>query len=801
MSGSLRWFIARWLPLFTLCACCISGAFGQTSLDAVLKKLTAKSPAVRSAGVRELAQFGCDTRTFQPLVTALGDTDPGVRKQAAIALRERRSPQAVPALLALLKDPNPNIRAVVIETLQETADPRAVNALIGIWQTDKEKDLRDKAFWALILIDDMRATDTMLAALNNPAHCARAIEALGHMGDDRAYDALCKIAIDTHHPHQGDAQRALGVFGDSRVSESLYPLLTPESDMCAEVLAQNLDPRVVPYFIDRLKDQPSLASVVGLLHDERCVEPLIRLAGDTAGDRSTRFFAINALGAIRDSRAVPVLLAALKEKAGGDMSLCAAAITALESIGDVNAVPALLPFAQDEKSPYCIATVRALGTLRSPLAIEALRARAKSQDWFMRADAYFALAGIPDARAVQSVVAMLRTNTDNLTGGGWREEEFCTTLAANPCMTVEQYLEVLQSGDMSIFTALAHTPLRDPRLLEAMVTWITRNGGRWTPSPALADALALYGTQANAALLAALDKPESTNDMVITLLGILHEPRAVPALLPMLEYGVNDEAILVLGELGAKEAIPRLLEIAQSKEHISVSRRWAALEALGALKEPRAFDLLLAASQQGGMRIAAARGLGKLGDARATETLIALLKNDDDRVSDAAAWAILQLPPDPRTIDPLLEILHDVYGPDIERRIYAAKALTRFPDERILFEFCQTVRRNSPWSPDPVQRLLIHLLGERKDRRSVRTLIKCLRSGDVDRVVAVEAAWALGRIGDQRAVPALITLVNDRQPAIRSSVLTALQQLTGQDFSSDHARWVAWWTKAIAKAG
>lgn len=801
-SSTLKLLIVRLLGLFTCCACFATVGFAQTSLDLLLKKLTDPKPAVRIAAVQELSTvWQNDIDAFRPLVAALADADPAVRKYAAMGLRNRRNPRAVPALLTLLKDPNPNIRTAVIDTLQETADPRAVESLIAVWQTDKEERLRNQAFSAICFIADMRATDTLLTMLKDPAHSSLAIRALGSIGDDRAFEPLLAIAKDANHPQRQEALQALEAFGEPRVVDLFLPQLAPGEDVMADVVLNSLDPRAVPYLLKDIETNRWRVGKFRTLHDERAVDMLIRLTGAAGEEQQTRFFAIEALGAIRDRRAVPALVKALQEKTGGNLSLCYAAIQALGSIGDANVVPALLPLLKDVSVPIRFAVVAALRNIQSPLTIDALLTLTKSPDYFMRNDAYYALACIPDARAVQIVVTMLLTLQENLAGSGWDEENFFTALAENPRMTADHYLSILRnSHNMSIFQALAHTPIRNQLLFDAMIQWLVDNGDYCAPDVALSQALLPYGKAATDALLAQVTNPETNSSMIITMLGEIGDQRAIPPLMRIFENNSSSDVIIALGKLAAKDITPQFLKIARSTDQALITQQWAALESLGALKEQSAFDLLVAASQKHpgdtsvGRRVSAASGLGKLGDIRAVEPLIDALRDDDNRVYTAATLALLQLPPDPRTIEPLLDILHDAYSSDMQGRVYAAQALARFPEERILFEFCQTLQRPSlVGSTEQIRRSLAHLLGLRKDPRAVRSLTRCLNYGTGDPGVAAEAAWALGQIGDARAIPALMNVVNDANPGVRTAATAALQLLTGEDFGANHARWVAWW--------
>ena len=815
-SSKLKLFVFRLLVLLVLYSCFSTLGFAQNSLDPLLKNLADPKPAVRIAAIQKVLENRLifDTDVFRLVLAALSDTDPAMRKYAAMCLRDSRDNRTVPALLTLLNDPNPNIRAAVIEALQEIADPRAVKPLSIVWQTDKEERLRNQAFSALLSIADMRITDTLLAMLQDPDKCKLAIEALGEVGDDRAFEPLMAILKDDNTPQGSNALIELGAFGDPRVADYVLPKLTPESGTAYFIL-DSLDPRVIPPILKNIDTYKWMVSGLRKLHDERAVDILIRLAGDKLEKRQTRCFAIEALGGINDSRAVPTLIKSLQEKTTDDISLCYTAIEALGNIGDAQTIPALLPLLENKDEQIRSAVVVALRKIQSPLAIDGLLTLTKTTDYFMRNEALYALLCIPDARAVQIVVTMLLNPHDKCSGSDFNEEDFYLALAKNPFMTEEHYLSLLQKGDGNIFLALASTPIHNQHLLDAMVQWMVKNAGYWTPDASFSKALSPYGKAGKDALLAQLDNIEIDRSMIITMLGEMGDQRAIPPLMSIFKNYSSPEVIIALGKLGAKDIAPRLLKIARATDG-ELFTQMAAYEALGDLKEQGAFDFLVAELKSNDKKASAARGLGKLGDIRAVAPLITALQEDPE----AATWALLQLPPDPRTIDPLLDILHNGnFLEGVQQRIYAAEALARFPDERILFDFCQVLHQNSHTKKEPLKRTLIHLLGERKDPRAVRTLIRFTYSASTDPYamllnisnkpalirftysdstdpgVAVEATWALGEIGDARAIPALINVVNDDNPDVRTAAADSLQKLTGQNYGNDHARWVAWWTK------
>jgi HEAT repeat protein len=76
-------------------------------------------------------------------------------------------------------------------------------------------------------------------------------------------------------------------------------------------------------------------------------------------------------------------------------------------------------------------------------------------------------------------------------------------------------------------------------------------------------------------------------------------------------------------------------------------------------------------------------------------------------------------------------------------------------------------------------------LGRMGDPRAVEALIPLL--GDPDWRVRLKAAWALGRIGDARAAPHLNRLARDESEAVRDMAKEAAQELLKKQFRASSA--------------
>ncbi len=124
-------------------------------------------------------------------------------------------------------------------------------------------------------------------------------------------------------------------------------------------------------------------------------------------------------------------------------------------------------------------------------------------------------------------------------------------------------------------------------------------------------------------LIAALRDPEHRTGVAESLAD-MGAVAAIPPLIRLLDAAdphVRSTAARALGRLGASEALIRLREIALEDEEAFV-RAWA-IDALGHLGDARAVDFLLPLLRDDSARVrgATALALGQLGDLRALEPL------------------------------------------------------------------------------------------------------------------------------------------------------------------------------------
>lgn len=285
------------------------------------------------------------------------------------------------------------------------------------------------------------------------------------------------------------------------------------------------------------------------------------------------------------------------------------------------------------------------------------------------------------------------------------------------------------------------------------------------------------------------DDHPTVRSYAASALGDLGDKRATEGLIAALRdvrQGVVTSAIMSLRQLGDQRATEPLIELLDSEDAYIAQE---AVEALGDIPDTRAVEPLIRILEdtKSRLRADAAKSLGGLRDQRAIPALIAGLGDADTAVRGGCANSLRFLP-DTRAVAPLIRVLNDrdggirwcaadALGPikdrraiiplmraamdrDADVRMCAVLSLGDFKDPRVVELLLSTLEYDNDYS---VQRCAASSLGVIRSRRAVPDLLECLRrtkwNAYENSELRVSAIWALGRIGDERAVEPLIALL------------------------------------------
>jgi HEAT repeat protein len=176
------------------------------------------------------------------------------------------------------------------------------------------------------------------------------------------------------------------------------------------------------------------------------------------------------------------------------------------------------------------------------------------------------------------------------------------------------------------------------------------------------------------------------------------------------------------------------------------SVRYEALNSLGRFNDPKIVDaaIRLLSDTDIKVKLAALRIMEEHPDVRSVDKLIALLNDQNMQIVREAIIALGSLK-DGSAVEPLIRILNDEHRPSLNRGGYMHEIKSRTADA----------------------------LGNIGDKRAVPHLIYLLDTSELIR----PAARALGALQDRRAVPALMSIYGSVKPYVRFDILNALASI------------------------
>lgn len=190
-------------------------AIGRPAVEPLVGALGDGRPQVRRNAAWALAEIR-DERAADPLVKALGDEAWQVRSFAAIGLGELGSRQAVEPLVAALRsERNAQVRWYVAASLGRFRDPRVIEPLVAALK-DEQPRVRAYAAASLGQLQSRLAVEPLIAALADESAQVRmyAAASLGQMRDPRANAPLNAALNDRNQQVRAYARAALDQLRD-----------------------------------------------------------------------------------------------------------------------------------------------------------------------------------------------------------------------------------------------------------------------------------------------------------------------------------------------------------------------------------------------------------------------------------------------------------------------------------------------------------------------------------------------------------------------------------------------------------
>jgi len=564
---------------------------------------------ILSIGAASSAQTPRQSDQVRQLISWLSYPDSSMREQATEQLGRLGEPAVLP-LIELLGSGGKYVRPYAAKALGALRDARAVPALILALGDDENWVLQLEAEKALLQIG-APAVESLMAALADPASQPRSrgriVAVLGKLGDGRSAVLLLRAMRD-------DALRDAAV--------SALKLLPPEA------FAGVIDPALAEPVVAELcraaypDDARQLLARLG----PAAVGPLVAVLGDRL-DARARERAVDALGGIKDPRAVDPLVGVLAEEITPSQ-LGQRAALALKQIGDARSIEPMLAILHDQGS--------------------------RKHKW-----ATEVLSGIDDPRATAALIGELNSPVllnindamESLVRSGGDTVRRLLAESANPSSPVRCVsLQVLGKRREPAALELILGALVDPSNSPAVRRCAARAAesmGDTRAVPNLISALkdsdvlvrresaatlhALADPRAADALAAALADPDVTvRESAAEALVTLADRRMMSALIVALRDpsgSVRSSAAKALGRIGDPQAIPALVAILQLPNQLVQNSAAGALADIG----PAAVDALLAVvgGTDSSARRFAAQALGGIADPRAQERLRTALRERD----------------------------------------------------------------------------------------------------------------------------------------------------------------------------
>ena len=147
-------------------------ALGKPAVEPLITALSNTNPSVRrnaAWAIGEVTGVSTSGRSaaVEPLINALHDADAWVRLAAAFSLGELRPRRATESLIAALTDSEWSVREMVVRALGEMKSRAGVERLTAVLLQDGDERVRRKAAWALGEIKDRLALEALTAALSD----------------------------------------------------------------------------------------------------------------------------------------------------------------------------------------------------------------------------------------------------------------------------------------------------------------------------------------------------------------------------------------------------------------------------------------------------------------------------------------------------------------------------------------------------------------------------------------------------------------------------------------------------------
>jgi len=578
--------------------------------DPILKALKDKNPSVREAAASYLKHLGKlskgylkETSIISSLIGALEDSDPRVREEASVALAYYKDWQAIDPLIRRLKDESPWVRLNAIFALGELKSPRVIDPLLDL--------LNDQVDWRNKFVQQ---------------ECVIAIRKIGH-----PYPKVITALMNNFNDPflKPEIIKSLGKFQVAEARDLLAEALKDPNEKIRKLAIEALS-RVPGASPSRRVDIPQTSGRVG----ESNVEVIVKSLNDPSAE--VRAQSAEALGRLRDNRAVEPLLATLNDK---DERVREKAVVALGSFSDERIFDALVNFILKDSNAnlrnQAEKTFKSGAERTCKERVFVRRKQEAAQEIKSGTTVHVGRHLMIHPVAVNKIVGIYSPNPAmqvtllNMIGLFWdaRIEEYFMKCLGNPSPQVRQIaltlldsygsdkavpklIEALKDKDRGVRAHAARTLgySKDKRALEPLIERLNDSDDEVRAAALIS--LGNFDDRRVSELSLELlrDKASSVRSSAVWNIKKKPDKRAVESLIPLLNdpyWFIPPNAAEALGIIGDKRAVEPLIDALNGK---------------------------FSSNRSGGgdnrLREEAAEALGNIGDERAIEPLEKILKSN-----------------------------------------------------------------------------------------------------------------------------------------------------------------------------
>ncbi|NEO31400.1 MAG: TIR domain-containing protein [Symploca sp. SIO3C6] len=479
-----------------------------------------------------------------------------------------------------------------------------------------------------------------------------------------------------------------------------------------------------------------------------------------AGLEVSQLFKVELLGLTKSERAVYFLNQALEDE---DCSVRRRAAYALGNIGTEAAITALIKTLEDQDCSVRRRAADALGNIGSEAAIIALISALEDEDSSVRGRAAEALGKIGSEAAID---ALIRTLEDEDSDVGRSAAEALGKIGSEAA--IDALIRTLEDEDSDVGRSAASVlgKIGSEAAITALIRTLKAQNSDvcWR----VASVLGKIGSEAAiTALIRTLeDQDSSMRGRAALVLGKIGSKPAITALIRTLEDqdpSICWRAAETLGRIGSQAAITALIRTLKDKHYYV---RQSAAEALGKIGSQAAIPALIRTLeyQDSSMRERAAEALGNIGSEAAITALIRTLEYQGPFMRGKAAQVLGKIGSQ-AAIPALIRTLEDKY---------CAAEFLEYQDSSM----CESMAEFLEYQNSSMRERAAEALGNIGSQAAVPALIKTLE--DQDCSVRGRAAEALGNIGSQAAVPALIKTLEDQDCSVCGRAAESLGNIGSQ---------------------